>query len=290
MAWTTVETPNAKYVLIFSPHYVMTHRSPKEFDALVLERGDIEPSKVTGAVTYWDLVKQAAERRKKVWIVDAAQSEKSRKVTHAKQIASAVSSGVGGGLVVLTAFLRSKKKISRRAFLAGTTISLGLLSPFICNQAMLETLKLVHDKEIERRGLWHLSAALSELFISSPGRIKLRNLVSAEKMEGFLAPRLRKELGRKPVIAVAWGSHHYGIVKLLQHPNKRQQLLKKYNLNKWLKKDYPKSFKIHLGKYGNVLKVEEFKETLKPKPKRKATKKEPKISRREFFRRAIRRV
>jgi len=37
MAWTTIETPNARYVLIFSKHDKKAEKVPEKFDALVLE-------------------------------------------------------------------------------------------------------------------------------------------------------------------------------------------------------------------------------------------------------------
>ena len=57
------------------------------------------------------------------------------------------------------------------------------------------------------------------------GMTVVRNAISAEKTETFIAPRLRQQLGRKPVIVMVWGKAHYGVKSMLKNPEKRKRIL-----------------------------------------------------------------
>lgn len=185
--------------------------------------------------------------------------------------------------------LRAKKeKITRRAFIK-KAIGIGLLSPgfaYACSIA-----PLVHQKEIKHHKAWKAHTKMGELMYGKWASTA-RDLITAEKCESFLAPKLQQELGRKPTIAMVWGSGHYGIRKLLLHPKERQKLLQKYDLTKFVEKDYPKSFKIHLDKRGNVERIEEFPDTLQRKREQliKQEKQLKLLGRREFLSRMFGRI
>jgi hypothetical protein len=74
MAWTTVETPNAKYILVFSGHGETIPYFPSEFDALVLEHGENKNS--IHFQQFGKLVEQAAKGNKQVWMADTPVNKK----------------------------------------------------------------------------------------------------------------------------------------------------------------------------------------------------------------------
>lgn len=60
MAWTVVETPNAKYVLVFvGDHKKPVKPIPSKFDALVLETGLIMPQDIFRHNPYKEIVTSA---------------------------------------------------------------------------------------------------------------------------------------------------------------------------------------------------------------------------------------
>lgn len=286
MAWTAVETPNAKYILLFSHHWKTLEYSPMKFDALVLEEISENKEQFKGLnlrkdAQYKRLVAQAIETKKPVWIVDSSLSPASKLRRGRGESVTAISTALGGlglGLVALDSI--AKRKISRRDLLTAG-ISVGLLSPLLNRLGRLPL--MLSEKSIKHPKVWGLSAKISEIE-SGEGYIKIRNALAAEKAETFLAQSLRKELGRKPVIAMAWGSAHFGVLDFLKFPEKRQRLLKETNLDKYLQGDYPTSFKLHLDRGGKIKKIEKFPSTLKSlqKPARRE-----KLSRRDFFKAAF---
>jgi len=83
MAWTTVETPNAKYVLIFGHHKLKIpyEKSPIKYDALVLETSGVSRVFSYGikeAQPYKNLINQAIKNQKQIWLTDPAPTFKSR--------------------------------------------------------------------------------------------------------------------------------------------------------------------------------------------------------------------
>jgi len=288
MAWTAVETPNAKYVLLFSHHWKTLERSPTKFDALVLE--DTSEKKETPSnvnlrkeAQYKRLVEQAIDYSKPIWVVDAALSPASKKRSNRIERFEEGSIALGFLGVALTAFSSIKKgKVSRRDFLKAG-ISVGLLSPLLIRLSELP-FKLSEEK-IKHHAIWGTSSKIREIE-SGRGIIQVRNALAAEKCESFLAPLLWKQLGRKPVIAMAWGSAHYGVKDFLLHPQKRQKFLEETDLAKYLQKDYPASFRIHLDREGKIKRIEKFPETLKLLKRQKHVEKE-KLNRRAFLKSLI---
>lgn len=221
MAWTTVETPNAKYVLVFSPHYRKAEAITTEFDALVLETGSYEPKnlfgkgkKSCGYELYSNIISSAISKNKQIWITDTPPTKKGLAVDFAKQILPAALFIKGVKMAKRT--IDKRKNMGRREFLKKSSISIGLMTP-----VGLQFLQMFPQKgEIKSDRFWQGSTKYMEFF-SSPGVLKIRNAITAEKTERFIAPKLNTELGRKPVIGMVWGPGHYGIKELLQQPKKK---------------------------------------------------------------------
>ncbi len=297
MAWTVVETPNARYVLIFKAHDFgfKVEQSPLKFDAVVLEgvgyiRGVAERE------NYANIVKQALENNSQIWVADISPTKK-----------SFLRARLGQGVVVgsfLAAFIYSGKKIynrlksgasssdsklSRRE-LFSRILKLGIVVSALSfpTVQVLDRFLKQHSREIKHKGYWNISTMVNELE-SGKGLTTIRNAIVAEKTESFLAPKLHEELGRKPVIAMCWGGAHYGILGFLQNPQKRKDILAKHKLGDFVKESYPISYKIHFNEKGQVKEVEEFHNTLKvgEKPKPQAMLKRRELLRRAFGRRKM---
>ena len=290
MAWTIVETPKAKYVLLFSWHNYKPLAVPSiEFDCLVLESGSGNPKQAPEtikSIQYRKLTEKAVKEKKPVWLTDVELTEKAyARSNRGTELRPYVANTLGGiGLATILKQIHStNKKPTRRKFLksaAGILLTAPAIRELIPEMTIINMQS--HNNQIQFGILWQLDAKYNEL-ISGKGMLEIRNAISAEKTESFLAPRLREELGRKPVIAMAWGSAHYGIKSILENPQERHRILRENKIGEYVKKSYPRSLRIHLDQNGEVIKIEEFKGTLKiPKAKPKT---KPKLTRRAFLRR-----
>ena len=284
MAWTVVETPNAKYVLMFSYHDMTLAVPPHKFDCLVFEGQGVETAAkgIAGKrielsntnIQYEKLYEEAIRKGKQIWITDADVTEKSlSKYQKGEQIVryGSIASWLAGlGIVAKQLHNTKTKKPTRRKFLK-TLTGIGLMSlglPRILNSPILGLRS--HNTEIKMGFLWDLNTRYYTELTYGKGVVEIRNAITAEKTETFLAPKLRQELGRKPVIAMAWGVGHYGVKRLLENPLLRKRILEKNNLEKYVKGDYSQSFKIHLDQNGRLVRVEEFTETMRRQKKKKA--------------------
>ena len=260
MAWTTVETPNANYILVFTRHKKTINSIPKSFDAAVLESGDLSPTTAAGHESYVNLVRAAAEKGKQVWITDVPLSQAAERRDIAKtEIAAFV---VGISAIVGTAFLlrtAGHEKLIGKEIAGRMLLGIGLLSPFL---SYVLAISGHHNKQIKWHSLWKLKALIAEL-AGDKGVVQVRNLISAEKVESFLAKRLKQELGRKPTIVMFWGTAHYNLRNLLKHPEQRQRMLKGLDIAEYVAADYPKSYRISLNKTGKIENIEEFHGTFK---------------------------
>ncbi len=78
MAWTTAETENAKYVLVFSTHFTKTEPVAGKFDAVILESVSEIPAispladRTVSAKQYRKIVSDAAKQGKDIWILITA--------------------------------------------------------------------------------------------------------------------------------------------------------------------------------------------------------------------------
>lgn len=303
MAYTIVETPNAKYLLVFGKHSIENLPPALNFDALVIE-GTTEGTPKSAMNEPKDphyLINNAVAKGKEIWLVDPNHNEETlrkyrqtlRENTPTKVKGRITTIGnllsLGSAFSYLGIKAKSKNPIPRRQAVKTilTALALGLIPqvPSKLAKKVIDGPK-INDGEIKNDLFWDLFARAQEK-IYGKEMILIRNAIVAEKSEFFLAPRLREKLGRKPVIAMNWGAGHYGIKGLLKNSKKRNKILRKNKLEKYSTNDYWKSYRIHTDSKGHIIKVEEFKNTinLKKNPKRK-----PQISRRQFFKSFRRKV
>lgn len=222
------------------------------------------------------------KEQKEIWLTDVPLTEKSRRRLNAGINTNMTISSItalGSLATFITALTKlARKKITKRKFIKLLALGAGLVSP-ITRQILTKELR-THDSKIKFHTLWNLDNKIDEL-IGGKGVTKIRNAITAEKTESFVASHLRQKLNRKPVIAMVWGFTHYGVKRLLENPIERKRILKENNLEKYVKKDYPKSFRIHFDANGKVSKIE-VKETLKVNKKKPTQRKTGPISRREM--------
>jgi len=286
MAWTTIETKNAKYILLFGTHFSERERSPVGFDALIIENNGAYAYDSMNLTDHKNLLKQAIEENKPVWLTDVELSEESERRFFIGNALQAAIGSVGGGVgVVKTSenmLALKKKKITRRQFAKRMAISLGLIMPFGRN--VLEGLILQNlSGKIKNEKYWNATTKIDE-FVMGKGVLEIRNAITAEKSEKFIAPELAKKLGRKPVIAMNWGAGHYGIRELLLNPAKRREIIRKNNLYEYVKPYYERSRRI-IFENSKIKNIEEVMQVIKPKKTGSQANKIGKISRRDFFRR-----
>jgi len=281
MAHISFETPNAKYILLLSAHCQTTEESPSNFDAIILESGSLAPEEVAKSIQYTKLINQAVKNNSQIWLTDADLS----KLAYARTLLGAVATaGSAAEGVVLLQNSLSKDKMSRRKFLMG----IGLLLPYFALQSSI--FHNLHKGEIKHEKFWDANAEITAPLLGK-GIAVIRNLLTAEKCESFIAPSLRQTLGKKPTIAMVWGSAHFGIMGLLKNPKRRQTLLKKYDLSKYLSGDYRASQRLILDAKGQIKKVQTFKDTLKQKEQEAIkTQQEAQLSRRRFLSGKFKRV
>lgn len=288
MAWTMVETPNAKYILVFSLHEAISEM-PKDFDATIIESGRRE--QIVKATTivgtqYEKIVDYAMARKKEVWITDAVPTERAlaRYNKGNKIVLGLAGAGVATtASAVAIAVALKNKKVSRRTFLLWSGTIGTMFSPLLSQFAFGRISK--QQKEIKNEELWNFLSRYNEL-ISGKGVVEIRNALTAEKAENFIAPLLQKKLGRKPIILMVWGAGHYGITRLLHNQKRREKIIEETNLSEYLK-DFNGAIRI---KFDGKMKIELFSNTLKTKKQqsqRQARQRQRialrKTTRREFF-------
>jgi hypothetical protein len=273
------ETKNARYVLIFGVHEGWeTEESPVKPDALVIESGLVKPQdllEVFFRPQNHKLVEQTDAAKGEIWLTDAPPSTASvkrneRGVSARKWIAGLLgfaSVAIPAGVVATIKRKRAaaqKKKVkkqrkmkqeptepllSRRAFM--TALTVGGIGFFGWRRFLNADLKArAHNETITNKRYWNAMTKYYELE-SGKGMIAIRNAASAQKTDDFLAPRLRKKLGRKPTIVMAWGLAHYGIKELLLDKKTRLRMLQENPLEKHLGDGYQSSFQLRIEKRRN---------------------------------------
>ncbi|MBU0636268.1 hypothetical protein KKE06_04555 [Candidatus Micrarchaeota archaeon] len=198
MGWTRVETKNAIYIVSHERHRQDATIPSEKVDCLVLEKAKDTPFDVSLAqelpelTGYKKLLNAPNVRQKPVFVGDVD--------IDLKRVES----------------LEGSSRILRESF-AFLDITLG-------------------DHLFEKRGVKPNSRTLrTHAFLQKIDldrvTVLFRNAIIAEKAEQAIAPEMHRRLGRKPVIGIAYGVNHSGIVDLLQSPIKRRRLLSSFNPN-----------------------------------------------------------
>jgi hypothetical protein len=255
MAWTEVETPNAKYVLAFGAHRSETILPNIKFDSVILEGPSTYIQGIINHTQFGGAVRQAAENNLPIFITDCKESN----LEYVKSILIPFVQGVVAGGIIHAA--SKQENVTRRGVLK--TIGWAGLLSVIGRMAGIAALgkyggRLKNDKLVDVAGR-------VEEFHAGKGQVLLRNALSAEKAESFVAPLLRKELGRKPTILMAWGGGHMGIKRWLQNSAERKKVLRETRLEGYLR-DFRDVHRISIRanertyetkSYRNVLRIEQ---------------------------------
>ncbi|MCX6804003.1 MAG: hypothetical protein NTY48_05560 [Candidatus Diapherotrites archaeon] len=226
MSWEIIETPNAKYVLIFSAHQSLTEKVPTNFDALILESAGYNPNETIPMAQYTNLVAQAIKENKQIWLTDAGNTFRS-------DGRSVVGTVFVPALAVLNQVLANKykNKQGRRKFLSA--ISIGMMTAWVSPSALTAYHGHSNGKTKNPQLMQAKTKALEAML--GKGALSIRNAITSEKTEIHIAPMLQRQIGHKPTIAMVWGAMHYGVKELLLHPEKRKKILAENELERWVK-------------------------------------------------------
>lgn len=279
----TISTENADYKLVLMAHSVKkeTRRVGSDcfrkenignLDAIVIESGtNDDPEKAIGNPTYDYLIKNlvSTNTRIPIYVTDIRNKEE-----YNKQYANDMElfdrwSDRFFGLAIFGFFPASlinlfknnitssdrvtpsnKVKMSRRAFIGVGFVGLTGLGitklPSYCSEKCTEN-KEVND--IFRK----IVSWRSRKF---PYFSTLRDAVTAEKVENFIAPLLRDRLDRKPTIAIVFGANHASLGEFIKNKEERKEFLGEYcaseNLNNLHMED--------LNRIYEIIPIEDFKE------------------------------
>jgi len=303
MGYVPFETENAIYRLELKLHI----SSPQEFkhagaDAFVLE-WEGEPTYLPIMRLYNTVFDFAARNNKELWFPDVG----IRPISTLRSLVKEALIFVPSTLLATKAFRKFKKmksqKLSRRDFIKRAGTGGALSATALASNPLFWNSLLSYGGEIKKREplrkfeeilrRWPLTAVAEG-----------RNAINAEKIERFIAPKLRARLGRKPVIYACFGPGHAGLKEMLQNPKKREQVLKAFNPPEAffyqenlrgcvLHKFDPKTKKWGQSVFENVMKFPkpQAKKQQNAEPKQRLMAKltrEKKLSRRQFLRRMVR--
>ncbi|GEM_PF-6814071 len=212
MGWTTVETENAKYVVIFGSHFSAT-KIPAALDSVIIEATD-NYQKLQSVVNkgLYDFEKNVqygkllADNRGKPFFVGDIPITKKRVVRGAMTRVVALAA-------LGTSFFPKAAIIPMSVLL----ILPGMLPP---------------GKELKLRKPIRKLVALTHPIFEPALAGSFRNAIIAEKAEKSIAPQMRQQLGRKPVIGIVYGAAHAGIVEMLKNPTQRRRQLSRVNIRK----------------------------------------------------------
>jgi len=261
MGWTTAKTENADYVLELGFHVVLAE--VHEVDAFVIEGNE----SIFILQDFENKIKQvkkilefASEKEKPVFFAH------DYTVGNSEEITDVIRTFLGLKIV----YSARKKKLTRREFLLRLGFGIFLAMPIITAIPGLPSAAKgkIAKREISRK----IQSITSQLGITITS---LRSAFMAEQAEA-IAQLLTKRFGRKPKICIVAGAGHGEIKEFLEHPRIRKFYLSKYPFGKLLLTNIKerKSIEIKFLERGEF-KIVEHKL------------KEPEISRREFFRRAV---
>lgn len=226
MGWATVETPHAKYVIGFEFHLRQARFPVGQVDGLILEG-------VTTSHYEW-----SKEEKEIGWLQS----------THKKVIENAAQSKTpiyGGdyhtpmplfpkllspyGIAWLSALAASQVKNTLKPVLFIGVLDLASMAP---SYSLVPGQKIAFRKPLVliASGMEKLRRKLKR---DSGLDVPFRNAIIAEKAEGIIAPHLRQQLGRKPVIGILYGAMHVELLHLLKNRTARRRILARLHLEQY---------------------------------------------------------
>lgn len=237
MGYSRFSTGNADYAQVYKGHYVGTKADIfdkgkiSSLDAVLVENCGADhrvlelDSSGLGIFPQWyeSLTKASHEAGKPIYLVDT-------NITLAGKAAS-LAINVALLYVCLKSLKSSAKdlgrlsesKMKRRDFVKGigkAAAGFFLLNAFVGSIPSWFT-------ESEHAPVLEEAAAAAHRFPPDPV-LEVRNCIIARKTEEFVVPLLREKLGRKPNIALVFGSYHAGLAGCLKHKWWRDSVLGSY--------------------------------------------------------------
>ncbi|MDI6738451.1 MAG: hypothetical protein QME12_08150 [Nanoarchaeota archaeon] len=232
MSYSRFSTSNAEYWLVHARHdapvneIIFDDGRIKSLDAIVLEDCGLG-SAVFFYDTYAPIVRAAKENNVNLYTMDIDVNSDAKYEEIRKRLAW------GGGIAafgccVATNILKRKKKLTRRGFLAlggGFLASLGI---FGIGYGLQKADEAIVGSRKEASGIARKAIALeTEIFDTEVAT--LRNAVNAKKAEEFLSPMLMQKLGRKPKIAMVYGSLHAGMQDCILDRESRDEIIASFS-------------------------------------------------------------
>lgn len=234
---TNLETANAHYKILYTRHdYVASPALMDGADALILEGAGIAPREEGLTAPFkmdeshrdnLELAKKAIGMRKPFFLTDFVGTNidhLSREIKKTGRIGD-IETLIGGVLLYKSPDIAT----SRRGFIAGSAAAVG--GAYLASRAPQKIADLAttrmhttgpDEKSISRKiekGLGGVNTAIHPETYSTV--IETRNTLIAQKTEA-VAHMLRKELGRKPVIAICIGAAHFGLEAELMSSEKER--------------------------------------------------------------------
>ncbi len=227
MSWITVETPNAIYKVVLEQHF-RRPRLPEGLDAVVAEL----------PWTFADQSLQFENVKYKKFLVDSSSKN------------AVLIGDVDVSTKEMKKYRLKSNLVSYLKITPPMVLTLGLILPLaiatVVGVPMGGEMGKV-KKKIALPSMWILNK------LGGDRLDDYRNAIISKKAEEVIAPEIRKRIGRKPVIAIVYGSAHYLISNLLRSPAKRNRILSRFprkrlgeqpNLEKVLEVNYDPQRKV----------------------------------------------
>ncbi|MBU2637647.1 MAG: hypothetical protein KJ955_01610 [Nanoarchaeota archaeon] len=235
MSYSRFSTGNAEYWLNMGTGHDLMMYEPvfsegriSSLDAIVIEDCGIGPIMLSDSDSENAVLVRAAKRnRVDIYLLDIIVREDIAKYVDFEH--SAKVAGLVGAFLCAAAgsLLRHKKKLTRRRMI-------GLLGGALASAAVAATgflpvsaVSSLQEQGVEASEFDMDVVSLETQLIQTEG-ITLRNAVNARKIEEYLAPMLRQNLGRKPRIALVYGPLHAGVKNYLQDKQARDSIIREF--------------------------------------------------------------
>lgn len=238
MSHTHFSTGNADYVLAMGHHETMMYEPAfsgskiSSLDAIVIEDCGIGPAMLSDSYQpdseNASIVRAAKRNGIDIYLLDIITRQDIAKYVDFER--SAKIAGLAGALVCAGAgsLLRHTKKLTRRrllGLLGGLLASAAVASAGFLPKFALSSLQEQWAEASE----WDMDIISLETQLIQTEGATLRNAVNARKIEEYLAPMLRLNLGRKPRIALVYGALHAGMRDYLQDKGARDGIIQGFS-------------------------------------------------------------
>jgi len=216
------ETNNAIYTLYYGDHTKPTYINDIEkFDAIILETGvdkyeEVDIYSLLFNIQYYKLFEENSRIRnpRPIFYVDVPNNDSIRDIIYKYPYLLLISELQFALITLYSSIYLFLQEIPAWAILLVPSLS-TILSFFTT------------DKAGKFLGYLSLSRALD--------RSSYRSAISAKKIEEFVAPEIKKRIGRKPNILIVYGAGHNDMEPYLKHKKLRDIVIKIQKYMPWWK-------------------------------------------------------